>query len=159
MPTGRQEEEEAKRFASAFLMPPDDVRAHTPRVPTLDQLIGLKQRWGVSVAALVYRLQQLGHLSEWHARHLWIEIGSRSYRTREPRPVPRETSQLLAKVFGGMRREGIGRADIARQLRIHPQELDALIFGLIPTPLEGGGRSSSARRPSLRVVKGSPRMT
>jgi Zn-dependent peptidase ImmA (M78 family) len=55
-------------------MPPASVRAHAPRFATIDNLMRLKKVWGVSIAAMTYRLHQLDLLSEWHYRKLYIEI-------------------------------------------------------------------------------------
>ena len=83
-PTGRAVEQEADRFASAFLMPPGSVRALAPRFARLDHLIQLKKQWTVSVAALVRRLKDLGLLTEWHYRTLCVELSSKGYRTEPP---------------------------------------------------------------------------
>jgi Zn-dependent peptidase ImmA (M78 family) len=152
-PRGREREQEADAFASALLMPRSSVLAHVPRSPTLGQLIQLKRIWKVAVAALVYRLGTLDLLTEWQKRQLWIEIGRQGYRRKEPDGIPRETSQLLAKVFAALRAEGVTRRDVSRELRLRVEDLDALIFGLVAVPVEGGHRVEPPRRPDLRLVK------
>ena len=59
-PQGIEAEKQANQFASAFLMPRGSVHPVAPRFPTFDILVSLKRRWGVSVAALAYRLHNLG---------------------------------------------------------------------------------------------------
>ncbi len=146
VPQGRQAEQEANRFAAAFLMPAASILAKAPKNPTLKQLIRAKRPWKVSVAALTHRLFQLKVLSEWHYRMLWIEIGDLGYRKNEPEPrINRETSQILNKVFAALRKEGCTKADIARELHIHPQDLDALVFGLAILPM--GDTSAVPARP------------
>jgi Zn-dependent peptidase ImmA (M78 family)/transcriptional regulator with XRE-family HTH domain len=136
IPQGRQAEQEANRFAAAFLMPAASILAKAPRNPSLKQLIEAKRPWKVSVAALTHRLHQLKVLSDWHYRTLWIEIGRRGYRADEPEPrIDRETSQVLNKVFASLRKEGFTKANIAQDLHVHPQDLDALVFGLAIMPL------------------------
>jgi Zn-dependent peptidase ImmA (M78 family)/transcriptional regulator with XRE-family HTH domain len=136
VPQGRQAEQEANRFAAAFLMPAASILAKVPKNPSLKQLVRAKQPWKVSVAALTHRLHQLEVLSDWHYRMLWIEIGDKGYRTNEPEPrVSRETSQILNKVFAALRKEGCTKADMARELHVHPQDLDTLVFGLAMMPL------------------------
>src|SRR3546814_14362097 len=71
-PNGQQAEQDANAFASALLMPPASVRAHAPRFATIDNLMRLKTVWGVSLAAMIYRLHKLDLLSDWHYRHLYI---------------------------------------------------------------------------------------
>jgi Zn-dependent peptidase ImmA (M78 family)/DNA-binding XRE family transcriptional regulator len=160
-PQGREAETEADKFASAFLMPRGSVLANAPRFATLDRLIQLKKTWIVSVAALAHRLHSLGLLSEWHYRQLCIEIAQRGYRKKEPDECPRETSQILRKVFASLREDGITKADVARELAVHPAELDAVIFHLVMVALDGegtcleaGGSSPAPKRPELRLVRG-----
>ncbi len=141
VPQGRQAEQEAHRFAAAFLMPAASILAKAPRNPSLKQLIQAKRPWKVSVGALAHRLHELKALTDWHYRKLWVEIGDLGYRTNEPEPrIDRETSQILNKVFAALRKEGCSKAEIARDLHVHPQDLDALVFGLAILPLgEAGG--------------------
>lgn len=147
-PQGRQAEQEAHRFAAAFLMPAASVLSSVPRNPSLNQLIRAKATWKVSVAALAHRLHELKALSDWQYRTLCIEIGKHGYRTDEPEPnIDRETSQILNKVFAALRREGVAKADIAHALHIHPQDLDALVFGLAMLPV--GDAAGVPAKPKL----------
>lgn len=143
-PQGREAEQEAHAFASAFLMPAAAVRASAPRFVTLSEVMTHKRHWRVSAMAYVYRLHKLG-LSEWHYRSLNIDMSKRGYRTREPHPISRETSQVLNKVFKALRKEGVGKVDIANALHIYPPDLDALVFGLAMLPMAGDGESSGSK--------------
>lgn len=154
-PQGREAEREANAFASAFLMPRASVLAYAPRMTTLDHLIQLKKLWGVSVAALTYRLHTVGVLSDWHYQSLYIELSSRGYRKKEPNEGARETSQVLQKVFAALQDERISRNDIASELHVAAEELDQLVFGLALTALNGGKSSEDSRsrkRPQLHIV-------
>ena len=153
-PNGQQAEQDANAFASALLMPPASVCAHAPHFATIDNLMLLKKVWGVSLAAMIYRLHKLDLLSEWHYRKLYIEISSRGYRKKEPDGGPREISQVLQKVFSALREEGISKEEVARALRVHPTDIDELVFGLALTSLEGvpHGRDQSRSRSQLTLV-------
>lgn len=153
-PRGREAEHEANRFASAFLMPRGSVLAHAPLLPTLDALVKLKSHWIVSVSALAYRLHALGVLSEWNYRGLCIEMGQRGYRNQEPEGAQREMSLIIPKIFSALRAEGVGKADVAAQLHIVPDELDRLVFGLALTAVQGNtdGVATRPRNPELRIV-------
>ena len=94
---GRAAETEANSFASAFLMPTADIKSRLPFVGRLDDLVTAKKRWGVSTAALAYRLHKLGILSDWQYRTFCIQMNERGYRTNEPGGVPREESVCLEK--------------------------------------------------------------
>lgn len=156
---GQEAEREANAFASAFLMPRASVLSNAPHMATVDQLIRFKAYWTVSVAALAYRLHDVGLVSDWHYRSLCIEIAQRGYRKKEPNEAPRETSQVLAKVFAALREEGTSKADIAAALSIHAEEIDELVFGLALTALrfpQAALTPSHSQRPTLRVVPGGP---
>jgi Zn-dependent peptidase ImmA (M78 family)/DNA-binding XRE family transcriptional regulator len=151
----RSIEEEAKRFASAFLMPRNGLRATALHFPTLDQLIVLKRRWKVSVAALALRLHEVGALSDWHYRSLCIDISRKGYRKHEPNEIRRESSLVLKKVFTALRAESTTPPDIAHALHLPSRELSAFIFGLVMLPLEGSGESvNRGGQPELQVLVG-----
>src|SRR5205807_7739990 len=109
-PQGREAEKEADMFASAFLMPRSSVIANAPRFSTLPDLIRTKRIWMTSVAALNYRLHSVGMISDWHYRTLCIQI-AKNGRANEPNEAPRETSQILPKIFAALYREGVTRSD------------------------------------------------
>jgi Zn-dependent peptidase ImmA (M78 family) len=145
-PQGREAEQEADAFASAFLMPRGSVLASGARCPSVDQLVKLKQNWNVSVAALAHRLHATALMSDWHYRTTCIEIAQRGYRRNEPNGIPRETSQLLQKVFRALRDDGVPKSEVARQLHLQPSEVDSLVFGLVMTPVDGGAAGSTGVR-------------
>jgi Zn-dependent peptidase ImmA (M78 family) len=157
-PDGRIAEQEADEFASSMLMPRGDVLAHVPALASLPVILKMKKRWEVSVAALNYRLHFLGLTSDWHYRTLCIQISEKSYRSKEPDPCSRESSQLLQKVFAALKSDGISRSDVAVSLCMRTEDLDALIFGLVLTGIGGGKKegdpSGSTSRQHLRIVAG-----
>lgn len=156
-PKGREAEQQARRFGSAFLMPRDSVLAQAPRGGRLEHLVRAKRHWGVSVISLAYRMHVLGLLSDWQYRAAMIEIGEKGYRRDEPNSIPqRETSQVLAKVFDDLRGEGRTKADVATELLIPVEELNKIMFGLVMTPVSGEGEGGDAvrERPDLRLVTG-----
>lgn len=155
---GRKAEEQANAFASAFLMPKGSVLAHAPRLPSSAQIIRLKHTWKVSAMALTRRLYDVGVLSEWLYRQLCIELAEAGWRTHEKDGGPRETSQLMAKVFAALREDKILPHDLARRLSIPAEELEALTFTPAFSALEGGKSVAQTTapnepRPRLSVVK------
>jgi Zn-dependent peptidase ImmA (M78 family)/DNA-binding XRE family transcriptional regulator len=154
-PLGRVAEDEAHRFASAFLMPRANVLAHAPRFASVPELIKLKKIFGVSLAAINYRLHELKLISDWHYRSLSIELSKRGFRTSEPEPIERETSLVLPMILGRLYEEGYTRARIAQELGLPLTELESLLFSLVMTGLEGGRTASkeNTRRANLRLIK------
>lgn len=158
-PHGREVEQAANRFASAFLMPSAAVRASSPPVLTLEAVLALKRQWKVSMAAMTYRLHALGLLSEWGYTDLMREISIRGWRKNEPQGAPRETSQLLAKCIAALRQDGIALHEVAASLNVPSAELDSLIFGLVlmaaPRAAAAGEEAPqlTPKRPVLKIVR------
>ena len=153
--TGKKEEQDADGFAGALLMPADDVLQRTRGAIGLQGLIAAKVRWGVSLAALVYRLHKLQRISDWQYRQLFIELSKRGYRTSEPLSIERERSALLAKVFDSLRRSGVGPRQVSQELGWPIEQLKEFLFGLGATmlPFEGGGAGGPDKgRDHLRLV-------
>lgn len=153
---GPEMERQADAFAAAFLMPRESVAANQPPAYTINYLIKLKHYWGVSLAALAYRFNSLGLVSEWNYRSLCIEIAKSGYRTHEPEPMERETSQLMTKVFEILNSQKKGRREIAESLSLSIDEINALTFQLTRlsvisrnTPVESDVKRSP---PKLRIV-------
>lgn len=143
-PNGIEAEKQANAFASAFLMPRGSVIANAPRFPTYDVLVDRKQIWIVSVAALAYRMHQLGLMTDWQYRGACIQIAKRG-KDFEPNEAPRETSIILPKVFSALYEDGLGRAHVARDLCIPIGELEQLLFGLTLAAVDGK-RSDHAQK-------------
>ena len=156
-PNGGQEiERAANDFASAFLMPPGSVLGYAPKFISVDALLQLKKVWGVSISALTYRMHRLGMLTEWQYRELFVQISQRGYRKSEPESLPRETSQILAKVFAALRDEGVVKSDIAAELHVAEEDIDEMVFGLILNAVAGGDApeiGKAREKPRLYVVK------
>lgn len=155
-PNGGQEiERAANDFAAAFLMPPGSVLGYAPKFTSIDVLLQLKKIWGVSISALTYRMHKLGLLTEWQYRELFVQISRRGYRKSEPESLPRETSQILGKVFTALRKEGVAKSDIAAELHVTDEELDEMVFGLVLNAVKrGAGQEVKPARskPDLHLV-------
>lgn len=149
-PQGRQAEKEADQFASFFLIPTMDMLGNIPRhIQSLMQLVKLKRRWGVSVAALAYRLHKAKILSDWQYRGFCIEINS-TFKDAEPEGLERERSIVLEKVFRELWKDRATRAHVAKELSLPIGEVENLVFSLLnsssfPTPIVKG-------RPKLSIA-------
>ncbi|MBN1458763.1 MAG: ImmA/IrrE family metallo-endopeptidase [Armatimonadetes bacterium] len=76
-------EEQAHRFAGAFLMPyaafSEDVFALS-----LDVLRELKPKWKTSVASMIRRSRHTGLITEETEKRMWINLSRRGWRREEP---------------------------------------------------------------------------
>ncbi|MBE3721734.1 ImmA/IrrE family metallo-endopeptidase [Vibrio parahaemolyticus] len=159
---GRQAEEQADRFASAFLMPKGSILAKVPSYPSLNQLLKLKKHWKVSLAALIRRTFDLGLSSEWHYRQLNIELSNCYGRKSEPEGLEsRETSLVFQKIFNKLREKNISRNEVLNELKLPQDELSALTFNnpfflfkavVSKVRNEKAPLSSNTSQPTLKVV-------
>jgi Zn-dependent peptidase ImmA (M78 family) len=149
---GREAEDQANAFARAFLMPKADVLSTLPRVRDLQQLIVIKTRWLVSVAALNYRIHKLGIISDWKNRDFCIEIAKKGYLRNEPRPIEHEKSLVWEKVLKTLWSERTTQADIASNLDLPISEVEGLLFGVLNT--SGSGKPTPPHRPLSIVEQG-----
>lgn len=99
----RLKEQQAKRFAGAFLLPRQTFpREFWSKYPGgLSQIISLKRRWRVSIQAILYRAHQLDLIGIAEFRRWMRQVSKRGWRSgklepAEPQPLRPE---LLARAF------------------------------------------------------------
>jgi len=159
-PMGKEAESQANRFASAFLMPQGSVIAKASNVSSINSIITVKSYWKVAASALIRRMKDLCLLTEWNYRSFIIELSKRGYLKDEPNPLLcRETSKILPMIFQSLRKEGIKKEDIAREIGVFVDDIDALIFNLSFIGLHGGAKETrlshgpDKKNQYLRLVK------
>jgi len=86
-------EAQAHRFAGAFLLPAETFASDVRVPPTLDDLLLLKRRWGVSAAAIIMRLKALEMLDEDGALMLFKRRSARWGEKSEPGDEDRRPEQ------------------------------------------------------------------
>lgn len=149
----RTEEREANAFAGAFLMPASSIAAYAPRVPAVRNLVQAKHHWKVAVSALAYRLKELERISEWQYWALCRDIQAAGYRTNEPESCPREFSQVFKKILEALKTEHIGKKELAIEMGWSVDDINALMFGLILSAIEGRGHDTTpASKATLRLI-------
>lgn len=93
-------EDQAHRFAGAFLFP---RRPFIEEVlsPDLDFFSAIKQRWGVSIAAMLMRSKDLGLVNEIEAQSLWRKYSRQGFKRKEPwdDKIPVEKPRIVAESF------------------------------------------------------------
>jgi Zn-dependent peptidase ImmA (M78 family)/DNA-binding XRE family transcriptional regulator len=121
-------EEQAHRFAAAFLLPlasfGDDLFA-----VNLDTLRALKPKWKVSIGMMIMRARQAELLSEDAERKLWVAVSRRKWRTIEPYDDTMETEvpRLLRRAFELLLAEGAQTAaDVIGRLSLPASDIEAL---------------------------------
>jgi len=110
--SGELEEENAcDRFSGAFLVPRDvfvnDVGEERRKI-SQRELDLLKQKYGMSMQALVYRMKDLGILSDYHAGQIFRWFRETGNHKEEPgEAVPREQPHRFERLVQHARAEGI----------------------------------------------------
>jgi Zn-dependent peptidase ImmA (M78 family)/DNA-binding XRE family transcriptional regulator len=150
---GKEKEQAANDFASAFLMPRADVLGSIRGGLMLEDILMLKRRWRVSAMALNLRAHRLGVVSDWTYSTLARQLSSAGFRRGEPGSDLRvETSSLLTQVMADLRGRGEGFGEVARALDVRPQDVRDLMLGLVVFAIEGGAVRASRSQANLRVV-------
>lgn len=94
-------EKQAHHFASAFLMPRDQIYEELPDRVDWPKLFDLKRLWQVSLAALLMRARTLDRISEAAYLTAVKTASARGWRRVEPVPLgPPEQPHVLARVLG-----------------------------------------------------------
>lgn len=121
-PGGRTVEDQAHRFASELLMPAAEIRELLPSTMGAHAwrtLAKLKERWGVSMQALLFRARQLGRLSDVSYRNAMTTISSRGWRRDEPGLIRTiEQPSLLPRSVEVLVQEGIDEQLLVEQCRV-----------------------------------------
>lgn len=133
-PGSRLAEEQAQMFAAAFLMPSDAIRPELPTRFDLPAFISLKQRWRVSIQALLYRSRVLGTLSEATYKRAMMKISMWGWRTGEPNTLSDiEEPYVLAAAVALLRDDrGLGLSAIADEMSIPHDLMDAFVVAARP---------------------------
>jgi len=137
-PGGRTVEEQAHRFASELLMPAAEIRDLLPATMGGNvwvTLAKLKEQWGVSIQALLFRARRLGRLGDVSYRNAMTTISARGWRRDEPGLITAiEQPSLLSKAVELLEQEGIGEGALIAQCRV-PADLFRTVTSRTPEAL------------------------
>jgi len=140
-------EDEANRFASAFLLPPEDMKeAFSGRRITLELLASMKKEWKVSMQSLLMSAQAQKAISDNQARYLWQQISARGWRTREPASLdfPHDPPTVLPTIIKAHLNDlGFETDELLRMSRVFQKDFVSMY---------GDFTSDGPSRPRLRIV-------
>lgn len=103
-PGDRKFEEQANRFAAAFLLPKEPFRAECPHRLVWSDLLKMKKRWQVSLASIVRRAYELDMYSEATYRRGFSQLNQKGWRKDEPVEPEMERPGLIRDAFEKVRR-------------------------------------------------------
>ncbi len=131
----RLTENQANRFASAFLMPRTYFIKECQRTLRGSRLnwpaiVDIKRTWGVSKAAILYRGRQLGVLSDDQYRSgvITLRRHGEAIQEREDNGFTPEEPEIVKDGLQVLAQQcGMSRAAIAREMLVKPKILSALL--------------------------------
>lgn len=129
-------EQQADQFAGALLMPKEDIQRDLSNL-RFSMLGGLKLKWKVSMASLIYRAHEIGCLGERQYRNMNIQLSTLpGGRKNEPGEFTPEQPRLLRHVLDHFVDEfGYTREQLQELLVITPDRLASDYFGESNSPV------------------------
>jgi len=124
----RRLEEQAFRFAGAFLLPQESFTKEL-WAPTLDAFRSLKDRWLVSIGAMVKRCEDLELITREQAQRLWINYTRRGWKQVEPldESLRIERPRLLRRCFEMLINEGMEtKAQVLLDLPLSARDIEEI---------------------------------
>lgn len=147
-------EEQAHRFAGAFLLPEQSFASDFSS-PSLDAMVSLKSKWRVAIGGMVKRARHLGLITAKRERQLWSAIARRRWRLREPLDDMLEPEQprLLRRSFDLVVGNGLmARHEIPFDLALPAADIEQLA-GLPPGYLDEAPPRAELRMPSAPLIE------
>jgi Zn-dependent peptidase ImmA (M78 family)/transcriptional regulator with XRE-family HTH domain len=133
-------ERQAHAFAAEFLAPACEIAEQLPATANWQRLLELKQIWGISIQALLFRARSLGVVSEHRYRRAITELSARGWRAKEPGDDGQaEQPVLLAKAVELLAERGMTRDYLAREARLGSATV-SLIVGADKRPSVAASR-------------------
>lgn len=121
-------ERQAHKFAGAFLLPRESF-INEVYSTSIDHFVSLKERWKVSIAAMVMRCQDVGLFTESQNLYLQKQISQRRWRKREPLDdvLTPENPVLIKQAFEMLLKNNVLSAyQILEDLKLPIEEIESL---------------------------------
>lgn len=128
LPGDRLQEEQANKFSSAFLLPRDSFYSECPRRLKWEHFLALKQRWKVSLPALIRRARDLELISEDTYRRAHIQINKNDWAYKEPFEPEIERPSILPKTMQMLGNIGWEFSAIAEKVGLRDNDLRLLTY-------------------------------
>ncbi|WP_088258732.1 helix-turn-helix domain-containing protein [Fimbriiglobus ruber] len=123
LPDTKETESRAYDGASHLILPDSQLRLAF-RGQSMVRLVQFKERFGISLAAMIYRANKAGIVNDSTSKWLWMEFAKRGWRKQEPGYVRPDRAtrfeQLVDEAITGGR---LSWADAARLTNIREEDL------------------------------------
>jgi len=125
-PGSKTVERQAHQFAAEFLAPTDELEPDLPRKVDWDQLVRVKQKWGLSLAALTFRAHALGLWSEHSYRRANQHLRAAGYPEQGPLGPP-ESPTLIGAAVDLLAGSGTSVEQLARASRLTVEQITDVV--------------------------------
>lgn len=148
-------EDRAFEFASHLLLTQEMLEVAF-RERSMVRLVQFKERFGISVAAMIYRAQQVGLLKEKIAKRIWMEINRRGWKQNEPGHVAEDRAVRFERLLDeAILDEKITIETAAQVSGVRVDELrerHEWALGLVAWRSNPYSKEADEDRPNLRLV-------
>lgn len=123
-------EDEAKKFAGAFLLPDKEFSNDIYSI-NIDNFVYLKRKWKVSIAGMIVRANQLNLITNDQQTYLFKRISAKKWRIQEPLDdtIEYEKPSILREATELLLDNNIISADeLVRELAFSRNEIEKLCF-------------------------------
>lgn len=142
-------EDEAKKFASAFLLPANDFSNDLFSI-NLDSFIYLKEKWKVSISGMIVRTHNLNLITDEQYTYLFKRISAKKWRVKEPLDdilnfeEPALLKEAINLLFDNNR---LSNEKLLEDLSLSRKDIESLCC------LEEGFLGKDEIKPLLRIIK------
>jgi Zn-dependent peptidase ImmA (M78 family) len=109
------------------------------------RLVQFKERFGISLAAMVYRADRLGFITKGEAKMLWIEFARRGWKSNEPGSVRPDRAtrfeQLIDEVLGSGK---MSLKEVADSAGVRPEAIRERLNYAMGIPADSGPEDEGA---------------
>ena len=122
-------ENQAHYFAGAFMLPATEFK-NDLWAPTLNAFRSLKERWKVSISAMIKRSEQLNLIDRGQAKNLFINLSRRGWRRFEPQDETLliEHPVLIRSCFETLIKSGaITKEKIVQEICLSINDIEELV--------------------------------
>lgn len=148
----KQIENEAHRFASAFLLPSESFSKDVYST-SLDDFVFIKPKWKVSISAMIRRCYDLDLITDKQYSNMNRYLNIKKWKTKEPLDdtIEFEKPNMIREAFDLLIENNVISADeMVNQIALNPNEIEKLCF------MEDNyfkNHINKAAKPKLRLIK------
>ncbi|WP_155306497.1 helix-turn-helix domain-containing protein [Desulfosarcina widdelii] len=124
-------ERQANRFAGAFLAPKESFLEECPRSWSYAAFARLKDRWKLSIQALLYRAKELGRISTSTHRRAMIQLSNAGMRKDEGDEWEKEKPVMVTQALE-LLKDQITLDELADKLSIYINDLRDILCQCVP---------------------------